>query len=245
MRYLVVSDIHSNIVAFEAVLDDTQRHGGFDRILCLGDIIGYGPWPNECIQRLRETDHVAVAGNHDWAGINKIPVTSFHSDAASACLWNGSQLQADNVSYLFDLPLTTTEDDFTLVHGSLRDPLWEYLLGPKSAKENLDLLQTSYLLVGHSHLPMLFFEQIKGDDLTELLCEPGSSFDFDQNRVILNPGSVGQPRDGDPRASYVLYDSEFRVANLYRVDYSIDLVQQEMVRVGLPSRMSERLRDGW
>ncbi|MQG20977.1 MAG: metallophosphoesterase family protein [SAR202 cluster bacterium] len=245
MRYLVVSDIHSNIVAFEAVLEDTRRHGGFDRILCLGDIIGYGPWPNECIGLLREIDHIAVAGNHDWAAINKISVNSFHSDAAAACLWNGSQLQTEHVSYLFNLPLTAIEGDFTLVHGSLRDPLWEYLLGPKSAKDNLDLLKTSFLLVGHSHLPMLFSEKTNGGDLTELSFQPGSSFEVDQKRTVLNPGSVGQPRDGDPRASYVLYDSELRIANLYRAEYSIDLVQHEMVRVGLPSRMSERLREGW
>ena len=245
MRYAVVSDIHSNIVALEAVVAHAREDGGFDQLLCLGDTVGYGPWPRECIELLQSLDHVAVAGNHDWASIGNMSLDAFHAEAAEACAWNGEQMEERHRDYIASLPLTAVVDDFTLAHGSPRNPLWEYLLEPTVAAANLAEVRTPHCLVGHSHLPLLFRQRTEDDLMTATVPIADEEVSMGDERVVFNPGSVGQPRDGDPRSSYAIYDSEAGTLRVRRVDYDIARVQKEMNRVGLPERMAQRLAFGW
>lgn len=244
MRYAILADIHSNLAAFEAVLEDVKKRGGAEEIWCLGDIVGYGPDPGECIQLLRHYKHLCIAGNHDWAAVGKIDTSDFNPMAAAACQWTAQQLTPQDVSYLKDLPLKLHRGDFTLVHGSPREPIWEYLLSVESAEANFAQFETRFCLIGHSHIPLVFSysEQSSVCLLGELSDELSLR---EQNRLIINPGGVGQPRDGDPRASYALYDSEAATVYHYRVDYDILATQRKMMEKGLPVGLATRLSYGW
>ncbi|MBI2328325.1 MAG: metallophosphoesterase family protein, partial [Chloroflexi bacterium] len=156
MRYAIISDIHANLAAFTAVLDDIERRGGMEKVWCLGDVVGYGPEPHRCLELLRQTNHICVAGNHDLAAIGKIDTAEFNPDAAASCHWTAQQLGATDREYLSNLPLVIEEDDFTLVHGSPREPVWEYLISTGMAKENFAYFKTPFCLVGHSHKPLVF-----------------------------------------------------------------------------------------
>jgi len=243
MRYALIADIHANLTAFTAVLDDIKRKERVEEIWCLGDIVGYGPDPHQCLELLRQYNHVCVAGNHDWAAIGKLDTSNFNPDAAAACRWTAQQLTPEDVNYLESLPLVIQKGDFTLVHGSPREPIWEYLLSTSSAKENFAYFQSPFCLVGHSHMPLVFKY---GDDNVCLFSSfsPYAGLILGRNRLIVNPGSVGQPRDGDPRASYAIYDSERKMIRLYRVPYDIDATQVRMVRHNLPMRLVVRLSYG-
>jgi len=243
MRYAIIADIHANLAAFTAVLDDIERRGGVEEVWCLGDIVGYGPDPHQCIELLCQYKRVCVVGNHDWAAIGKIDTSDFNPDAAAACHWTAQQLTPEDIQYLDSLPLVVQRDDFTLVHGSPRDPIWEYLLSTSSAKQNFAYFQSQFCLVGHSHVPLVFECSETGACLV-------SEFPADtilklaKNRLIINPGGVGQPRDGDPRASYAIYDSEARSVTHYRVVYDIGATQARMVEHRLPMRLIMRLSYG-
>jgi len=243
MRYAIIGDIHANLAAFTAVLDDIKRQGGMEKVWCLGDIVGYGPDPHECIELLRQTDHVCVAGNHDWAAIGKVDTAEFNPDAAAACHWTTQQLSSTDVEYLENLPLVIEEDDFTLVHGSPREPIWEYLMSTSIAKENFASFKSQFCLVGHSHVPLVFSHDESGACSASRFL-PNIRLALGRNRLIINPGGVGQPRDGDPQASYAIYDSETRQVRLYRVSYDIRSTQDRMVARGLPMRLVARLSDG-
>lgn len=243
MRYAIIADIHANLAAFEAVLADMERQGGVDKIWCLGDVVGYGPDPHECIELLRETDHICVAGNHDWAAIGKVDTANFNSDAAAACRWTARQLSSSDVKYLEDLPLVIEEDNFTLVHGSPREPIWEYLISIGIAEENFARFKTQFCLVGHSHVPLAFSYDENGTCTANRFL-PDVRLFLGNVRLIINPGGVGQPRDGDPKASYAIYDSETRQIRLYRVNYDIRSTQDRMVGYGLPLRLVARLSYG-
>ncbi len=243
MRYAIIGDIHSNLAAFEAVLLDADGKGGFDKIWCLGDVVGYGPDPHECIERLRQFEHICVAGNHDWAAIGKMDTADFNPVAALACKWTAQQLTAENIDYLQDLPLRICQEDFTLVHGSPREPIWEYLLSIEGAQENFAHFETAYCLVGHSHVPLIF-ELVENKAVYKMFPE-GVDLELGKIRMIINPGGVGQPRDGDPRASYALYDTEARTIHHYRVEYDIQATQKKMEERGLPTPLVLRLSVGW
>jgi diadenosine tetraphosphatase ApaH/serine/threonine PP2A family protein phosphatase len=243
MRYAILGDIHSNLAAFEAVLSDADDRGGFDKIWCLGDVVGYGPDPNECIERLRQLEHVCIAGNHDWAAIGNMDTADFNPVAALACKWTAQQLTAKNIDYLKSLPLRICQDDFTLVHGSPREPVWEYLLSIEGAQENFAHFETNYCLVGHSHVPLIF-ELIDSEADYKIFSEE-TDLELGEIRMIINPGSVGQPRDGDPRASYALYNDEARTVRHYRVEYDISATQKKMEEHGLPAPLILRLNLGW
>ena len=163
MRYAIIADIHSNLAAFTAVLIDIEHRGEVDELWCLGDIVGYGPDPHQCIELLRQLNHICVAGNHDWAAIDKISTSDFNPEAAAACHWTRQQLSPGDIDYLGSLPLVIEKDDFTLVHGSPREPVWEYLLSTSSARENFAYFQSRFCLVGHSHVPMVFKYDETGD----------------------------------------------------------------------------------
>jgi len=184
MRYAILGDIHGNLSAFEAVLAHIDEHGGAEEIWCLGDVVGYGPDPSQCIALLRRHEHVCVAGNHDWAAIGKVDISDFNPEAAQACLWTGEQLTEDDVRYLEDLPLTLIRGDFTMVHGSPREPTWEYVVSPASARANFGYFHTMYCLVGHSHVPLVF--ELDGEDCRAM--ELPAALELGRNRLIVNPG---------------------------------------------------------
>jgi len=241
MHYAIIADIHANLAAFTAVLEDMAHRGEVEEVWCLGDVVGYGPDPHQCIERLRQCNHVCVAGNHDWAAIGKIDTASFNPDAA-ACHWTARQLSTEDIEYLKSLPLTIEKGDFTLVHGSPREPIWEYILSTGIARENFNFLQTQYCLIGHSHIPLVFKDEVDSCSFSQP--SPNIGLMLGKSRLIINTGGVGQPRDGDPRASYAIYDSEARVLRFYRVPYDIAATQDKMVQAGLPIPLASRLDYG-
>lgn len=242
MKALIVSDVHSNLEAFQAVVEDAQRQGGFDEIWSLGDLIGYGPDPSSCVEFLRSHEHSAVAGNHDLAAIGSISVQRFNPYAAAANNWTAEQLTRDQAEYLGSLPLTLEIDEFTLAHGSPRDPVWEYLITVESAIACFTHIETYWCLVGHSHMPFLCIP--RPDGAAFMSFPQGRAIQLDEEALIVNPGSVGQPRDGDPRASYVLYDDEAQAITHHRVEYDIAATQDKMRRHGLPDYLIDRLSVG-
>jgi diadenosine tetraphosphatase ApaH/serine/threonine PP2A family protein phosphatase len=243
MRYAILADIHANLAAFTAVLVDIEHRGEAEEIWCLGDIVGYGPDPHQCIKLLRQTNHICVAGNHDWAAISKIGTSEFNPEAATACHWTAQQLTLEDIQYLKDLPQVIQKDDFTLVHGSPREPIWEYLLSISTATENFAHFKSQFCLVGHSHVPLVFKYSGTGTcSFSQFTTNLGLS--LAKNRLIINPGAVGQPRDGDPRASYAIYDSKAKQVRLYRVPYDIGTTQARMAKYNLPMRLIARLSYG-
>ena len=243
MRYAIIADIHANLAAFTAVLDDIKRRGEVEETWCLGDVVGYGPEPHQCLEFLRQYKHICVAGNHDWAAIGKIDTSDFNPDAAAACHWTAQQLSPEDVDYLDGLPLVIQRGDFTLVHGSPREPIWEYLLSVDEAKENFACFRSQFCLVGHSHVPLVFVSDETGA-CSLVWFSSDTRLVLGKNRLIINPGGVGQPRDGDPHASYAIYDSDARSIALYRVTYDITATQAKMAACNLPVRLAIRLNYG-
>jgi len=242
MRYAILGDIHGNLVAFKTVLQDLEKRGGFDKIWCLGDVVGYGPEPHACIELLQQFDHVCIAGNHDWAAVGLVDILDFNEDAAAANQWTAQQLTEADKEYLKSLPLITSQENFSLAHGSPREPIWEYLFSVRAAEENLEFFSTPFCLVGHSHVPLIFEHSKDGVKLTRL--EDSATMKLEENRLIINPGSVGQPRDHDPRASYALYDSNAGMIYHYRIDYDVEATQQKMLQEKLPEFLILRLSHG-
>lgn len=248
MKYAVIADIHSNLVAFQAVLRDIGYRGGCEEIWCLGDVVGYGPEPHACIELLRQHKHVCVAGNHDWAAIGNIDISDFNPYAAQAILWTREQLSAGDKAYLQKLPERLTKGDFTLVHGSPRHPIWEYLdmdwLSAKDIEDNFNRFDTRFCFVGHSHKPVVF-EQDSSGHYSIMVIPDEIKVGSKKRRLIINPGGVGQPRDGDPRASYAIYNSRAQKVYHYRVSYDITATQQKMTEYNLPPPLIERLSYGY
>jgi diadenosine tetraphosphatase ApaH/serine/threonine PP2A family protein phosphatase len=229
------------LTALEAVLADIEKQGGTDEIWCLGDIVGYGPDPHECLEIVRTRCSLCVAGNHDLASIGKLDTSTFNEDAAGAADWSSRQLNAEDVSYLAGLPLRVEKDNFTLVHGSPREPVWEYILSVQEAEENLGHFKTRFCLIGHSHIAMYFK---CGNFYSAGRPNNGAVLQLSDQRYIINPGGVGQPRDSDPRAAYAVYDSDTNAMVFHRVSYDIPAVQSKMQKAGLPFWLSERLAYG-
>jgi diadenosine tetraphosphatase ApaH/serine/threonine PP2A family protein phosphatase len=242
MRVLVISDVHSNLAALDAVLADA---GSWDVIWSLGDIVGYGPEPNECIARLSEHKHLAIAGNHDWAVLDKLDIEAFNHDARRAILWTRAQLNPLSLAYLQALPETLLEGDFTLAHGSPRSPIWEYLLSSAVAKVSFLHFSTLACLVGHTHVPVRFRDNPASGQCRVYASQEGEVFTLGQEREIINPGGIGQPRDGDPRAAYLLLDAEKRTFEHRRVAYDVAATQEKMRAADLPRRLIARLEFGW
>ncbi len=240
MRTLIVSDVHSNLTALDAVLAAAEADGPLDSVWCLGDIVGYGPWPLETVRRIRSLNAVCIQGNHDAGAIGRISLDTFNHAARDACRWNGAQLDEDARSFLQGLPDTVTVEGFTLVHGTPRDPLWEYLTGYGDAVEALEHVDTRDVLVGHTHYQFAF-EAGRG---ARLPGPDGLTVTRDGGRLVVNPGSVGQPRDHDPQAAYAVYDSETDMLTLCRAAYDIAATQRAMEQVGLPEPLISRLSVG-
>ncbi len=242
MRYGIVADIHANLAAFEAVLTDMGR---VDSLWCLGDLVGYGPDPNECVELLRRHDHLCVMGNHDVAAIGRLDTSNFNPDAAWAAHWTAGQLTERSRLYLSALPERAVAEPFTLVHGSPRSPIWEYITHEGRAEPNFAQFGTQGCLVGHTHVPALYVQETAGGPVLGRVPGPGDQVEVSLHRLIANPGGVGQPRDGDPRAAYAIYDTDTGILEWRRVDYPIHVTQQRMREFGLPPRLIERLDQGW
>ena len=242
MVIVLVSDIHANLIALEAVLETLPV---YDQLWCMGDTIGYGPQPNECLTYMQGLGTHVLTGNHDLACVGKVPLDIFNDDARIANEWNGRQLTPELRAYLeARSEKLVAEHDATLAHASPRDPIWEYIVDLDIARANLRHFTTSLCLVGHTHVPTIFAQHPDGQTEfrvgkhgDELKLQPGS-------RYILNPGSVGQPRDGDPRAAYALWDTEARTIRFGRIGYDVGGTQKLMRQAGLPDWLAERLESG-
>jgi predicted phosphodiesterase len=242
MRYLVISDIHANLAALNAVIADA---GVFDRIWCLGDLTGYGPDPNECLERLREFPLTTLAGNHDWAVLGRLDLDEFNRDARAACLWTRQRLAATNRAFLESLPVAVEEAGYTLVHASPSEPVEEYVLDALTAEYNFSRFDTPVCLVGHSHWPLAFMQPDDSKGLcVQIRALYFQPFRFNGGKWIINPGSVGQPRDGSPDASYAILDVIEGVWEYRRVVYPVEETQRKMRQYHLPARLIERLGQG-
>ena len=241
MKALVVSDIHSNLEALTSVIDDAGRRGGFDEMWALGDLVGYGPDPAACIELLRSHDARCVAGNHDLAISGRMGLEWFNDYAAEAARWTTEQLEETDAEYLRGLPLRIEMHGFTAVHGSPRDPVWEYVTSWEAVRESLELVDTPRCLVGHTHVPFVCRVQ---DGMPDFRRAEGLPVHVGDVRALANPGSVGQPRDGDPRASYAVYDSDAGTITHHRAEYDIPATQHKMYEHGLPDYLADRLTYG-
>ncbi len=242
MRIAILSDVHSNLAGLRAVLHHAEAAGALDAIWCMGDIVGYAAEPSATIAALRERPLISVAGNHDLAAAGLMSVDDFNPVAAEAAVWTGEQLSTDEREFLGSLPLTTIAGAFTFVHGSLREPVWEYLLDAEQAEAQFALQTTAYSLIGHSHIPFWVEERRGGPSFHRT--EDGTSIKLGATRLIVNPGSVGQPRDGDPRVGYVLYDEDAARLTWHRVAYDIAATQAAIHAAGLPPLLADRLAEG-
>lgn len=240
MIHAVLSDIHGNVDALDAVLEDLERHRPAS-VVCLGDFVGYGAAPNECVERLRPRIEAAVTGNHDVVAVGRFKLGSFNSDAATAARWTADQLSPENRDWLAALPYTARWRGNLLVHASPIEPeQWHYVLSIDDAQHELAAFEEPLALIGHSHVPGAFVSQ-RGrvrylrDEVVPLA--PGA-------RHLVNVGSVGQPRDGDARAAYLLWDDVASTVRHVRLDYDIDKAMTRIRDAGLPRFLAERLRWG-
>jgi len=242
MRILIISDIHANLTALESVLENA---GEFEAVWCLGDLVGYGPDPNECIETVRRLPGLqCILGNHDAAALDQIDPAVFNPDARQALQWTRNTLTESSLIFLSQLPERKELEQVTLVHGSPRQPVWEYLLDTYNATRCFEYFNTPYCFVGHTHLPILY--HLKEErSLAQVYIPSASTRLVLKGRVIVNPGSVGQPRDRDPRAAYAIYYPEEGIWEYHRVEYDIAAVQARMRALGLPERHILRLQAGW
>lgn len=243
MRVLVISDIHANLTAFETVLEDAK--GDWDYVWCLGDVVGYGPDPNECVDLLRSLPHLCLAGNHDWAALNRLDIRTFNPDARKAVQWTQDTLRKDVVEYLEALPTTFVIGNYTLAHGSPREPVWEYILEPLVAALNFASFETDYCLVGHTHQPVIYQLMNEQGETKPIAPTYGRPRQLEGHRQIINPGSIGQPRDANPKAAYAILDTETNTFEHRRVAYDIKAVQDRMRGHDMPERLIVRLEHGW
>ena len=240
MRVAVVSDVHANLHALNAVLAEIDSDPPAE-IWCLGDLVGYGARPNECCELIQGRADVCLGGNHDLAVRGTIDLREFSGDAAVAATWTRGVLSPSALAYIETLEPKGERQGVELFHGSPRDPVWEYVLSDEAALAALVLSDAALTLVGHSHVAL----QVSLDDAFEGgLAPAGTELEIGNGRWLLNPGSVGQPRDGDPRAAYLVLDLDAKRAAFRRVDYDIEATQAEIRAAGLPESLAERLATG-
>lgn len=246
MRYLILSDIHANQTALEAALEAAK--GKWDKAVCLGDLVGYGPDPNEVTDRIREISSLTIRGNHDKAVTGIGDPEEFNPIARNAVVWTREQLRPENFEYLKDLPRGPRQaDSFSIIHGSVHDED-EYVFAPELALPGLQDAPSSVVFFGHTHIQGGF--TLRGEEMAVLHFKPAFGSDFsrlnleDGTTYLLNPGSIGQPRDGDPRAAFAIADLENQWVEFWRVSYDIEDVQRRMTQAGLPEPLILRLSFG-
>ncbi|MBU0502005.1 MAG: metallophosphatase family protein [Candidatus Margulisbacteria bacterium] len=240
MLYAIISDIHGNLEALEAVLAALR----VDKTICLGDVVGYGPNPNECLEKLRSLGIPALAGNHEKALLGEVDTKWFNPRAKAAIDWTGLQISSEDLEWLKTFPPTLMEPDFQAAHGSLRDPVNEYIMGVAEAIPTFELMERPLCFVGHTHRPVYLACQKDGNYGGGVLQEGDEVLIDNFEKVIINAGSVGQPRDGDSRASYGIYDTRLKIFTLHRVSYDILSVQEKMRQAQLPQGLIDRLTTG-
>lgn len=242
MRILLLSDIHANLVALETVLRVAPAH---EAVWCLGDVVGYGPHPNECVARLRELDALTLTGNHDQAALGNVSLDQFRENARLALEWTQHALTAESAAWLTARApkQILMSYDLTLVHASPRDPIWEYIEHSRRALENFAYFDTGYCFFGHTHQPRAYHLRVQDRVLAPSLLPEGKPYAL-APKLLLNPGSVGQPRDCDPRAAFGIFDTDRRIFEPHRVEYDIAATQRAMTKVGLPAALVARLAHG-
>ncbi|HWE82997.1 MAG TPA: metallophosphoesterase family protein [Gaiellaceae bacterium] len=241
MRVAVLSDIHGNYHALEAVLAEVLSEAP-DEVWCLGDVVGYGPEPNLCCDAVSEHAQLCLAGNHDLAVIGALPVDDFNGDAAAAVRWTQTVLSPEARSFLAPLAPAGTRNGAALFHGSPVDPVWDYVLSEDGARASMDMVRAPLVMVGHSHVALSI--AYDGDNLSGGLARGGDEIDLKASRWLLNPGSVGQPRGGDPRAAWLMVDFAAGCAWFRRTEYPVDRTQAEIRAAGLPEGLAVRLGHG-
>ena len=241
MRVAVISDIHGNLHALEATLGELTRERP-DALWCLGDLVGYGPRPNECCELVRERADVCLVGNHDLGVLGELDLDDFAPDAAAAARWTQTVLTDSARDFLASLRPSAALQGAELFHASPRDPVWEYVLSPEAALTALQLTSEPVVLVGHSHVALAI--GLQRNRLRGGAAPAGTHADLSRGRWLLNPGSVGQPRDGDPRAAWLLLDLEVGGADFRRVEYAVERTQAEIRERRLPEPLAARLASG-
>ncbi len=246
MRVAVLSDIHSNLPAFEAVLEAVEEVG-IERIWCLGDLVGYGADPDACTALVRERCEVSLVGNHDLAVLGALDPSSFSPTAKAAVEWTQEVASAETLEFLRGLSPILEHEGFGLFHASPRDPIWEYVLSIEQAEAGLDAQLERIGLIGHSHVSLFFTRPVGGPRRAYAhgaQAGDGALLDIDDGAWLINPGSVGQPRDGDPRAAWLELDLAEWTARFHRVPYDIAPAAGSILAAGLPSSLAERLQIG-
>jgi diadenosine tetraphosphatase ApaH/serine/threonine PP2A family protein phosphatase len=241
-RVALLSDVHGNLPAFEAVLEDIGR-AGVDARWCLGDLVGYGAQPDQCVALAAAECDLCLVGNHDLVVLGKLDVREFSANAATAAEWTREHIASDSVDFLAALATNDEDHPVGLYHASPRDPVWEYVLSITQAGECMDAMAPRVGAVGHSHVALWFARDGSGG-VSGDMAAGGTELDLSDGRWILNPGGVGQPRDGDPRAAWLLLDLESWTATWHRVDYPIDDAASAIRAAGLPAALSDRLYVG-
>jgi diadenosine tetraphosphatase ApaH/serine/threonine PP2A family protein phosphatase len=243
LRTAFISDIHANLEAIEIVLADIAGQD-IDRIVCLGDIVGYGPDPNPCVARVRERCEITVVGNHDYAALGRMDTLGFNEYARAAASWTAQALDRPSVAFLEALPLEVVLDGLHLVHASPLEPdRWTYILSYQEAKRQFAAFPEKICFIGHSHLPIVV-EQL-GEEIRAISFTPDVPVRLHKDRrYLVNVGSVGQPRDRDPRTAYAWYDDEMGAVLLRRLEYPVAEVQRKIIAAGLPPFLAQRLVDG-
>ncbi len=242
MRVAVLSDIHGNRHAFEAVLEDVAAER-VDQVWCLGDLVGYGADPDACVELARATCDLCLVGNHDLAVRGDIPLTEFSRGAALAAHWTQQVITPESLEFLGRLPAKLLDRQVGLYHASPRDPIWEYVLSTLLAELCLDVQEHRVCLIGHSHVA-LSFSRLPGQPATGETRPEGSELDLEEGEWLVNPGSVGQPRDGDSRGAWALLDTDAWWVGYRRTEYDVAAAAAAIRAAGLPDSLAERLRYG-
>jgi diadenosine tetraphosphatase ApaH/serine/threonine PP2A family protein phosphatase len=238
MRVAVISDIHANDHALAAVLEEVDAAAP-DELWCLGDVVGYGPAPNECCAILAERADLCLVGNHDLVVVERLSIDEFNHDARAAALWTQGVLEPEWRAWLTSLEPEARREGVGLFHASARDPMWEYVLSSAAAAGSFEATGEPLILVGHSHIALAIDEGLNGGQSPD-----GTEVDLATGRWLLNPGSVGQPRDGDPRAAWLFLDTDKKFAEFHRVAYPLENTQSAMRAAGLPEALASRLAHG-
>ena len=241
MRVAVISDVHGNLHALEAVLAELEREQP-DELWCLGDLVGYGPQPNRCCETVAARAETCLAGNHDLGVLGSIDLAEFTGDAVEAARWTRGVLAEGSRRFLESLASQGAREGVELYHASPRNPVWEYVLSAEAAAAAFDLTESQVVLVGHSHVPLAI--SLNDHVLDGGLAAGGTETTLGSSRWLLNPGSVGQPRDGDPRAAWLLLDLGAGRAEHRRVEYEVASTQNEIRERGLPDALAQRLAHG-
>lgn len=241
MRVAVISDIHANLPALEAVLSAVDETG-VDEVWCLGDAVGYGAQPRQCLELLLDRCAVCLRGNHDLAALGEIDIDTFSPGAASAAIWTRKELGAEGIELLGRLDGSAAErEGIGLYHASPRDPVWEYVIDTELAEDNLSFQKQRISLIGHSHIALYFTRYDETCQISAVLAPEGTRRDLDAGNWLINPGSAGQPRDGDPRSAWALLDTEDPEVEYRRTAYPVEEAAEAILDAGLPRDLAERL----